>query len=118
MEDVVRCIKSTDHHDESLPNLYNQDALFTLAVRAHFDQVGRVQGYKRRYKVLRRILSMGICDWDAQEKNGVAFKGFLLMRYSAVLRNKLFKIIEYEELQVSLSTVSRLFVVETNEGFS
>ena len=61
---------------------------------------------------------MGICDWDAQEKNGVAFKGFLPMRYSAVLGNKLFKTIEYEELRVSLLIVSRLLVVETNDGSS
>ena len=118
MEHVVRRVKSTDHHDESLPDLHNQDALFALAVRAHFDQVEKVQGYDRRYKALRRILLMGICDWDAQEKNGVAFKGFLPMRYSAVLGNELFKIIKYEELWVSLSIVSRLLVVETNEGFS
>ena len=71
MEDVVHRVKSTDHHDESLPDLHNQDTLFALAIRAHFDQVERVQGHDRRYKALRRILSMGICDWDAQEKNGV-----------------------------------------------
>ena len=108
MEDVVRRIQSTDHHDESLPDLYNNDTLFALAVRAHFDQVGRVAGYERHYKVLGRIISMGICDWDTKEKNGVAFKGFLPMRYSAVLGNELFKIIEYEELQVSFLFASRL----------
>ena len=118
MEDVVRRVKSTDHHKKSLPDLHNQDALFALAIRAHFDQVERVQGYDRQNKALKRILSMGICDWDAQEKNGMAFKGFLPMRYSAVLRNELFKIIEYEELWVSLSIVSRLLVVKTNKGFS
>ena len=61
---------------------------------------------------------MGICDWDAKEKNGVTAKSFFPVRYAAVLGNDLFKIIEYEELRVSLSIVSRLLVVETNEGFS
>ena len=61
---------------------------------------------------------MGVCDWDAQEKNGVAAKSFFLVRYAAVLGNELFKIIEQEELRVSLSIVSRLLVVETNESFS
>ena len=61
---------------------------------------------------------MGICDWDAKEKNGVAAKSFFPVRYAAVLGNELFKIIEYEELRVSLLIVSRLLVVETNEGFS
>ena len=59
MEDVVHRIQSTDHHNKSLSNLYNNNTIFALEVRAHFDQVGRVAGYKRRYKVLRRILLDG-----------------------------------------------------------
>ena len=61
---------------------------------------------------------MGVCDWDSQEKNGVAAKSFFPVRYAAVLGNELFKMFEQEELRVSLTSVSRLLVVETNEGFS
>ena len=41
---------------------------------------------------------MGICNWDPKEKNSVTGKSFFPVRYAAVLRNELFKIIEHEEL--------------------
>ena len=67
MEDVVRRVQSTDHYNESLPNLHNNNTLFALAVKAHFDQDKKADKYERRYNVLRRVLSMGICDWDADQ---------------------------------------------------
>ena len=117
MQDVVRRVRSTNHYNESLPDLYNNDTLFALAVKAHFDQQKRADKYERRYNVLRRVLSMGICDWDAKEKNGVTAKFFFPVRYAAVLGNELFKIVEYEETRVSLLFLD-FFVVEVNKGFS
>ena len=76
LEDVVCCIKNNQHHDKALPDLYNNDALFCLAIRAHFNQIGRAKARERCYRALRRAISMGICDWDAQEKNVVAAKSF------------------------------------------
>ena len=117
MQDVVRRVQSTDHYDESLPDLHNNNALFALAVKAHFDQEKRADEYERRYNVLRRVLAMGICDWDAKEKNGVAAKSFFPVRYAAVLGNERFKIVEYEETRVSFSFLD-FFVVKVNESFS
>ena len=88
---------------------HNNNALFGLAIRAHFDQKERSIAEKRHYRALSRILAMGICDWDKEEKDGVAAKSFFPIRYAAVLGNELFNVQLYEELLVSLSNVSRLF---------
>ena len=85
MQDVVCRVQSADHYDESLPDLHNNNALFALAVKAHFHQVKRADEYERRYDVLRRVLSMGICDWDAKEKNGVAAKSFFHWGQPAII---------------------------------
>ena len=50
---------------------------------------------------------MGIYDWDAKEKNQVASKSFFPVRYTAVLGNELFNIVEHNGNQVSLAS-SRL----------
>ena len=51
---------------------------------------------------------MGICDWDKVERDGVAAKSFFPVCYATVLGNKLFNVQLYEELRVSLSSISRL----------
>ena len=53
-------------------------------------------------QALRRIIRMGIYDWEAKEKNQVASKSFFLVRYAAVLGNELFNIVEHNGNQVSL----------------
>ena len=107
IEDLVRSAKAR-YHNDSFPAYYNNNALFGFAIRAHFDQKERSITETRRYRALSRILAMGICDWDKEEKNGVAAKSFFPIRYAAVLGNKLFNVQLYEELRVSLSSVSRL----------
>ena len=61
---------------------------------------------------------MGIYNWDSKEKNGVAGKSFFPVRYAAMLRNKLFKIVEHKGLQVSHLMFSDFLIVKTHEGFS
>ena len=107
IEDLVRSTKSR-YHDDSFPSYHSNDALFGLAIRAHFDQKERSIAERRHYRALSRILAMDICDWDKEEKNGVAAKSFFPIRYAAVLGNELFNVQLYEELRVSLSNVSRL----------
>ena len=105
---MVGHIKRREYHPESVSNFHNNDALFWFAVRAHVDQVERTTTLGLMHKALRRIISMGIYNWDSKEKNGVAGKSFFPVRYAAVLRNELFKIVEHKGLQVSLTSVSRL----------
>ena len=107
IEDLVRSAKAR-YHDDSFPSYHNDDALFGLTIRAHFDQKERSIAETRRYRSLSRILAMGICNWDKEEKNGVAAKSFFPIQYAAVLRNELFNVQLYEELRVSLLSVSRL----------
>ena len=107
IEDLV-CSAKARYHDDSFPSYHNNNALFGLAIRAHFDQKERSIAKTRRYRSLSRILAMGICDWDKKEKNGVVAKSFFPIWYAAVLGNKLFNVQLYEELRVSLSNVSRL----------
>ena len=107
IEDLVRSAKAR-YHDDPFPSYYNNDARFGFTIRAHFDQKERSIAETRRYRALSRILAMGICDWDKEEKNGTAAKLFFPIRYAAVLGNELFNVQLYEELWVSLSIVSRL----------
>ena len=106
IEDLVRSAKAR-YHDDSFPSYHNNNALFGLAIRAHFDQKERSISEKRRYRALSQILAMGICDWDKVKKDGVVAKLFFPIWYAAVLGNELFNVQLYEELRVSLSNVSR-----------
>ena len=94
------------YQGEAVPAFHHNDALFLFAVRAHFDEVERRTTQGPMNQALRRIIHMGIYDWDAREKNQVASK-FFPVRYAAVLGNKLFNIVEHNGDQVSLAS-SRL----------
>ena len=108
LADMVRHIRGRQFHPEAFPDFHNNDALFCFAVRVHFDEVERRTTQGPMNQALRWIISMGIYDWNAQEKNRVAGKSFFPVRYTAVLGNELFNIVEHQGLQVSLASVSRL----------
>ena len=118
LPDMVHHIRGRQFHPEAVPDFHHNDALFLFAMRAHFDEVGGRTTQGPMNQALRRIIHMGIYDWEAKEKNQVASKSFFPVRYAAVLRNKLFNIVEHNGNQVSLVSVSRLLVVKTHAGFS
>ena len=95
-------------HPEAVPNFHHNDALFLFDVRAHFDEVERRTTQGPINQALRRIICMGIYDLEAKEKNQVAGKSFFPVRYTAMLGNELFNIVEHNGNQVSLASVSRL----------
>ena len=103
----LRHIQGRQFHPEAVPYFHHNDALFLFAVRAHFDEVERCTTQGPMNQALRRIIHMGIYDWDPKEKNQVASKSFFPVRYAAVLGNELFNIVEHNGNQVSL-TSSRL----------
>ena len=106
--DMVRHIKGRQFHPEAVPDFHHNDTLFLFAVRAHFDEVERRTTQRPMNQALRRIICMGIYDWEPKEKNQVASKSFFPVRYAAVLGNELFNIVEHNGNQVSLASVSRL----------
>ena len=108
LADMVHDVRGREFHPEAFPDFHNNNTLFCFAVRAHFDEVERHTTQGPLYQALRRIILMGIYDWNAQEKNQVAGKSFFPVRYAAVLGNELFNIVEHKGLQVSLASVSRL----------
>ena len=69
IEDLVRSANAR-YHDDLFPSYHNNNALFGLAIRAHFDQKERSIAEKRCYRALSRILAIGICDWDKVERDG------------------------------------------------
>ena len=106
LPDMVRHIRGRKFHPEAVPAFHHNDTLF-FAVRAHFDEMERRTTQGPMNQALRRIIRMGIYNWEAKEKNQVASKSFFPVRYTAVLGNELFNIVEHSGNQVSLAS-SRL----------
>ena len=107
LPDMVCHIRGRQFHLEAVPAFHHNDALFLFAVRAHFDEVERCTTQGPMNQGLRRIIRMGIYDWEPKEKNQVGSKSFFPVRYAAVLGNELFNIVEHNGNQVGL-TSSRL----------
>ena len=116
LPDMVRHIKGRQFHPEAVPDFHHNDALFLFAVRAHFDEVERRTTQGPMNQALRRIIRMGIYDWEPKEKNQVASKSFFPVRYAAVLGNELFNIVEHNGNQVSLASVFRLLDSQNSCG--
>ena len=90
LPDMIRHIKGRLFHPEAVPDFHHNNALFLFAMRAHFDKVERRTTQGPMNQALRRIIRMGIYDWEPKEKNQVASRSFFQVRYTAMLGNELF----------------------------
>ena len=79
-----------------LDDCYNDDAIWGLAVKTSFEPIdNRIQ---QKDHVLHCLIQIGINNWTGFDIRGL--EGIRSMTYAAVIRNRLFKLLEEESTKV------------------
>ena len=79
-----------------LDDCHNNDTIWGLAVKMAFELVDN--HVRQKDHVLHHLIRIGIHDWASFDVRGP--EGIWSMTYAAVIRNRLFKLLEEESTKV------------------
>ena len=79
-----------------LDDCHNDDAIWGLAVKMSFELVKNC--VRQKDHILHRLICISINDWTGFDVRGP--EGIWSMTYTAVIRNRLFKLLEEESTKV------------------
>src|SRR5580704_3973232 len=106
MIDLMERAERRSGEEETFPEWYTSDAVFRFAIRAHMDWLNR-EIHPSQGSVLRRLLTIGIYNWEEPNKKGEGACPATLIRYAAVLGNELLKRIEVAEDRVRFPRIPK-----------